>query len=352
MWIGLIVVTGIATLASAAVCAVLIWRGPLDAPDADRKAHMRPTPTSGGLGIAAGFLAALLTLWFAHPGWSAALAEQGAALIAAIVLFSYGLLLLGFIDDAMPLDPRLKFALFVIAALAAAWRVGIVTHLPLGGGNDLKLPLVVGLAGTALWIFTLVNSVNFMDGSNGLAMGSAAIGLAALGVIALMLGSPVGAALCFCTIGALLGFLIWNFPSGRLFAGDSGALFVGAVASLASLYLIRRVQLSPFVPPIILLPLLADALLTLLWRARRRRSLLDAHAEHLYQIAHRAGFSHARIALIYWLAMALCGAVGIAVALMPRSAAPWMALTGLAVVSVIISLIVRRYAVKRGIAEI
>jgi len=146
--------------------------------------------------------------------------------------------------------------------------------------------------------------------------------------------------------------LAWNFPGGRLFAGDAGALFVGAIAALASLYIIRRTQLSPFVPPILFFPLLADALLTLLWRARRRRSLLDAHSEHLYQIAHRANWSHARVAMVYWLAMAICGGIGFAVAVAPRNGAPWMALTGLAVAAIIIAQLVRRYAVKRGIAEI
>ena len=352
MWVELGIGVAIAALASALVCAILVARGPLDHPDVARKAHGAPTPTSGGLGIAAGLLSGLLVLWFSFARWSAVADGQGVALIAAIALFAFAFLLLGLIDDAMPLDPRLKLLVFAAVSLGGAWRIGVVNHLPLGGGGDLQLPLAIGLVGTALWIFTLVNSVNFMDGSNGLAMGSAAIALGALGAISLALNSPTGAALCFCAIGALIGFLIWNFPNGRLFAGDCGALFVGAVGALASLYLIRRAQLSPFVPPILFFPLLADALLTLLWRARRGRSLLDAHAEHLYQIAHRAGFSHARIAWIYWLAMAVCGGLGLGVAVTPGSPPAWAVLAGLGFVSVIVSRIVRHHATKSGIAEI
>lgn len=352
MWSELGFAVAIATLVSAVACAVLIRRGPLDRPDDPRKAHSSPTPTSGGLGIATGFLAGLVPLFFGFPLWQATIVAQGVPLLAAIILFAFAFLLLGFVDDANPLSPRLKFLIFTFAALGAAWRVGVVTQLPLDGDNTLVLPLLVGLIGSGLWVFTLVNSVNFMDGSNGLAMGSAAIGLTALGVIALRLGSPAAAAICFCTTGALMGFLIWNFPRGRLFAGDAGALFVGAVAALVSLYLIRRGQLSPFVPPILFLPLLGDVLLTLLWRARRRRSLLDAHAEHLYQIAHRAGWSHVRVALVYWIAMAACGAIGLAAVLSPRSAMAPIALALLAVAAIIIAQIVRNYAVKRRIAEI
>lgn len=351
MWIELGIAVAIAALVSALVCMILVRRGPLDHPDVARKAHTAPTPTSGGLGIAVGFVAAAVCL-LCFPVWEATLVAQGIPLLASILLFALAFLLMGFIDDSTPINPRLKFLLFTLAALAAAWRIGTVTLLPLSEGNVLQLPLIVGLIGSALWIFTLVNSVNFMDGSNGLAMGSMAVGLAALGVISVQLGSPAGAAICFAAIGALLGFLVWNFPRGHLFAGDAGALFVGAVAALASLYIIRRTQLSPFVPPILFFPLLADALLTLLWRARRRRSLLDAHAEHLYQIAHRARWSHARVAVIYWIAMAICGGIGIAVASMSRSAVPPLALAALALVAIVIAQIVRTYAVKRRIAEI
>jgi UDP-N-acetylmuramyl pentapeptide phosphotransferase/UDP-N-acetylglucosamine-1-phosphate transferase len=345
------IAVAIAALVSALACMVLVRRGPLDHPDLARKAHSSPTPTSGGLGIAAGFFAGGLLL-IAFPVWEAELIAQGIPLLAALVLFAFAYLLMGFIDDATPISPRLKFLLFTLAALAAAWRIGVVTLLPLGEGNVLQLPLLIGLAGSALWIFTLINSVNFMDGSNGLAMGSVAIGLSVLGAIAVRLGAPTGAGICFCTAGALLGFLVWNFPNGRLFAGDAGALFVGAIAALTSLYIIRRTQLSPFVPPIVFFPLLADALLTLFWRARRWRSLLDAHSEHLYQIAHRANWSHARVASVYWLAMAVCGGLGFAVALAPRTPAAWIALAVLAVAAIVIAQIVRRYAVNRGIAEI
>ena len=314
MWVELGIAAATAALVSALACMALVRLGPIDHPDLARKAHRSPTPTSGGLAIAAGFLVGGLLL-SAFPIWETTLIAQGIPLLAALGLFAFAFLLMGFIDDATPISPRLKFLLFTLAALAAAWRIGVVNLLPLGEGNVLQLPLLIGLIGSALWIFTLINSVNFMDGSNGLAMGSVAIGLGVLGAISARLGSPAGAAICFCTAGALLGFLVWNFPKGRLFAGDAGALFAGALAALVSLYIIRRTELSPFVPPILFFPLLADALLTLFWRARRRRSLLDAHSEHLYQIAHRANWSHARVAGVYWLAMAICGGVGFAVAL-------------------------------------
>jgi UDP-N-acetylmuramyl pentapeptide phosphotransferase/UDP-N-acetylglucosamine-1-phosphate transferase len=226
----------------------------------------------------------------------------------------------------------------------------VVDVLPLGEGAMVRIGLSFGLFGTALWIFTLVNCVNFMDGANGLAMGSTAIGLFALGAIAYDEGLTSAAAMTFCCAGALVGFLVWNFPDGRIFAGDSGALFAGAVAALASLIIVARTDVSPFVPPILFMPLLADALLTLAWRVRHRRKLLVGHAEHFYQIAIRAGWSHARISLVYWAAMIACGALGFWLSRLDGAAAAWIALAALAGLWIVASILVRRYARTHGMS--
>ena len=149
----------------------------------------------------------------------------------------------------------------------------------------------------------------------------------------------------------MIGFLIWNFPGGHLFAGDSGALFSGAIAALVSLGLIHEAGLSPFVPPILFFPLLADALLTLAWRVSQGRPLLVGHTEHLYQIAMRVGWPHARVTFAYWCAMAACGLIGLKVARMHTSVAPALALAALALMSIVLSFLVRRYTVRHGIAD-
>lgn len=346
-----IVLAALAALAmSAAACRMLISYGLLDVPSQARHQHKAPNRTGGGIGIGLGVGAGMGALWQLSTVWRAAAALQG-ALLLALLAFAYGFLLLGIVDDARALGPRLKGVLFTALALGGAWMLGVVLALPLGGGAVLHLGFWLGLFGTGLWVFTLVNCVNFMDGANGLAMGSVMIGLLTLAAIALDSGSAIGAALSLVGAGALAGFLVWNFRGGRLFAGDSGALFAGALAALGALLIMRETGLSPFAPPIVFFPLLADALLTLAWRAGRGRSLLEGHSEHLYQIALRAGWSHERVALTYWAAMAVCGAIGFWVAGRSDAEAPWLALAVLAVASLLISSAVRHYAVKHGIAE-
>jgi UDP-N-acetylmuramyl pentapeptide phosphotransferase/UDP-N-acetylglucosamine-1-phosphate transferase len=342
----------IAALVSIIACRILIGAGPLDTPYAERHAHTTPTPTSGGVGIAFGFGVGLMMLALFSPSLRYELSEYGAMLMTLSAVFAYALLLLGFWDDAYPLGARLKFGVFGALALLATWAMGPIRDFPIG---DViwSAPYIFAFLGTALWIFTMVNSVNFMDGANGLAMGSVAIGMTTLGVISLTYGNGTiaGAAEAACGTGALIGFLFWNFPHGRLFAGDSGALFAGGLAALGSMLVIHRLGLSPIVPPIVFFPLLADVLLTLAWRAMRRNSLLDGHSEHLYQIAVHGGMSHGEVALIYWAAMAGCGAIAFMVARDP-GVGPWIALAALAIASIVISVVVRRFAGRRGVSGV
>ena len=348
-----------AAVTSLIACRLVIAAKLVDVPDVARKAHRNPTPTSGGLGIALGFGAGLLAAnVFSTPDWRAQVGVEGFARLSIATVMACAFLALGFLDDARPLGPRTKFAVFVALAIGAVLSVGPVETLPLGGNVTLELGFWLGLFGSGLFVFTLVNCVNFMDGANGLAMGSAAVGLATLAAIGLLAGAPGVGAMALCGAGALAGFLVWNFPNGRLFAGDSGALFAGALAALASLLAVHQAGLSPLLAPVVFFPLLADVLLTLAWRVRQRRRILNGHAEHLYQIALRSGMSHARIALIYWAAMAACGVVAVAAARLDASGLAWgtyaplAALVALALVWLGISAAARKVARVRGLGEV
>ncbi|MGE3791643.1 MAG: hypothetical protein AB7H66_14665 [Hyphomonadaceae bacterium] len=340
----------VAFLTSLVVCRAMIWIGPVDAPTEERKQHRAPTPTSGGIGIGAGYAAAMAVLLLFSVAWRYQVNAPAVSLLGASALLSYPLLLVGFIDDARYLRARFKFVIYAVVAVAAAWLMGVVGELRVGG-YTLSLPFAVGVAGTALWVFTLINAVNFMDGSNGIAMGSVAVGLVGASLIAFVDGAVGAGACALCGAAALAGFLVWNFPSGRLFAGDSGALFAGALAAFTCLILIEQAQMSVFVAPTLFFPLLADVLLTLLYRARRKQFLLDGHAEHIYQIALHSGWSHARIAVVYWIAMALCGALAIWAARDPSHVAPAATLAGLALLSIGVDFAVRRHAEARGLIK-
>jgi UDP-N-acetylmuramyl pentapeptide phosphotransferase/UDP-N-acetylglucosamine-1-phosphate transferase len=370
----------LAAAASAALCPLVMAAGLWDNPDGVRK-HQAPTPSAGGLAAAAGFALALaaLTLW---PGarWSDPLSGDVLLRTALGVGAAFAALLLGLIDDIANLNARLKFGIVAVIGVLVAVFVARADAFPTGGALSLALPAFVAVLGSALFVFTLTNAVNFMDGANGLAIGSTAVGLVAMAVLGLTHGAPHVTALALCGVGGCVGLLLWNFPAGRVFAGDAGALFVGMLASVAGLLLVQDGGVTPIVPPLLFFPLLADVLLTLAYRARRGRALLQPHRDHFYQIGLKAGLSHARVATIYWIVTAHCAAMGLVAAFGPRIAppslfapqpgdvpamqvalmqsagwvaalAPIIALAVLAAVAMHVSNRLRRFAEARGLAD-
>lgn len=293
----------VAFVVSFAVCALIARYGAKDAPDGGRKDHARPTATLGGLGIAAGFYASLVL--GAYWGGASSGVEGISLSVPAedhLVLFGFAavFLLIGLVDDLRPMPARVKLVLLMAASAAACWTGWHVYALE--SGVEVFAPLMVALvAGGTLWVFVLTNATNFMDGSNGIAMGSAAIMLLALGAIL----EPMTE-----LVWAIAGFLALNL-AGRLFAGDTGALFVGFLLSAFSLLGAYWGLYSVWLPPLIALPFLTDIILTIVWRARRGGNVLQAHNDHAYQMLRRAGWSHIEVAGLWWVMSAICGGLAV-----------------------------------------
>lgn len=303
VWLGasLALPLAFALAVAFALAGLLVRCGPVDRPR-ERGMHTAPTPTSGGLAILAGAAAALLA---ALPAIRAQGGASPALTAAVLVALVHGLL--GGLDDVFDFGAKAKLVAQLILALVFA----LVCHpqsLALTSGLALPLPAPISIAGTALWMVVVVNAVNFMDGSNGLIAGTLAVVLGGLGLRLLFAGDLVLAMAFLAPAAACLGFLPWNYPKARLFQGDVGALFLGALAAALAVAATgsgpARGPLTLLATPTALLPLLTDVLLTLIARARRRQSLFDAHKDHLYQrwlTAH--GGDHAALAWRIWLIM-------------------------------------------------
>lgn len=312
-----------ALVASAVVAAALsylvIKGGPVDIPRT-RGSHDNPTPTSGGLVLmaASGLVISVIIALFGHdiPGnW-----RDGAFLFGFASLMG----LSGAVDDLidLPAKLRLGFQVAVCIGFAYFYRVNL---LDFGPGMIVHLWPPIGLLGSAAWLVLGINTINFMDGSNGLALGTQTIALLVFaGLILLMaplsiVGSFLGIILliCICVAGAQLGFMPFNLPPGnpqhaKAFQGDAGSLFGGALITGATLVLKAYGVGSVWFGGFLLAPLLVDVVLTLAARARRGKNLMRPHKEHLYQLwLQRRDPSHARLALKVWALCALSGGVGL-----------------------------------------
>ncbi len=307
-WLGALA----ALIVSCGLSAVLAWCGPVDRPRA-RGMHAAPTPTAGGLALLGGTAAALVAgLHAMRASGGVDLAFTGAVAVA----LAHGLL--GAVDDVLDLGAKGKLMVQLVLALAFAVLVH-PARIPLSATFGLELPWPVAVGGVALWMIVTVNAVNFMDGSNGLIAGALAIVLGGLGLRALNGADATLPVVLLGAAGACAGFLPWNYPTARLFQGDAGALFLGALAAAIAVVAAGPGRmagaLNLFTAPIALTPLLTDVLLTLLGRARRKERLFDAHKQHLYQrwLAAHAG-DHAALARRVWLIVGAYTAAAISVA--------------------------------------
>ena len=313
--LALVVIFLLAALAAAVLAPLAIGGGPIDKPRA-RGSHAEPTPTSGGLVIMAATALAIgvaLGIWGRDiPGSS----RDGLALFgfAAVLGVSGG------IDDMFDMPPRLRLMFQALICLVFAYFYRVTT-LDFGFGLNVHLWAPVGLLGSALWLLVGINAVNFMDGSNGLAVGAQGLSLLVLaGLMIVAAGqSPLGAYLglivvvCVAAAGAHAGFLPFNLPLGKVFQGDAGSLFGGGLVTGAALVLKAYGVASVWFAGFILAPLLVDVILTLATRMSERKDVFRAHKEHLYQLwlQHRDP-DHGRLALVVWGLCAACAAVGLA----------------------------------------
>ncbi|XBQ16343.1 MAG: hypothetical protein ABL308_00350 [Oceanicaulis sp.] len=300
-------------LVSALIAALVMKAGVLDMPNA-RSNHARPTPRAGGLGIAAG-LGAGLTLAASTP----LAGPELAGLLAVCAVFCAA----GFADDLFTLDEWAKFAVFVAACLALAVIAGPVTRLGLTLEFGAELPFWAGLAGSALFAFVVINAVNFMDGSDAMMAAVMIPASLALCVAGLVAGVAATYLIAAVLAAALAGFLPFNTPRARLFAGDAGALLTGAAYAAGALAMAGHgFSGSLWLAPMFVLVFLADVLLTLLRRARHGRFSLSAHREHAYQRLIAAGWSHGSVALAYGGLTAIIALSGLVAAQGPDGAVP------------------------------
>ena len=307
---------------SALIAFFALKAGLMDTPIM-RSSHAAATPKAGGLGFLAGLGAASLALASlgAPPGVAMALPAMLAVSAAAASL--------GLLDDLLNLGAGLKLALLTALAFLASYVFGPVPYLPLMADLALPLPFIVSLLGGALWFFVVVNAVNFMDGADGLAAGSSLAAAAGLALAASTLGDSSAALLMLALAGVLAGFLPFNTPPARLFMGNVGSLTVGAVLAVAGLMLAQAEGGGIYLVPLVLAPLITDVLLTLGFRLKNRRLLLQGHREHVYQLLIRTGFRHRHVAALYAGGTGVCAALAALIA--QRGARPEEALLGLVI---------------------
>ena len=255
-----------------------------------QKFHRKPVPRIGGLGILLGVAAGLLAFELVaaptaearditHVGW----------LLLACGLPAFGA---GIIEDlTKKVSPGKRLLATALSGLLAAWALGaLIRHTATPGLDALVATTAGAYAFTLLVVAGTANSVNIIDGFNGLASMCVVIMMSAVAYVAYQANDSVVFTLALLGIGATLGFFIWNFPAGSIFLGDGGAYFLGFLfAELSILLLVRNPgEVSPLFPLLVCIyPVFETVFSAYRRKVLRGQSAGSPDGMHLHSLIYR-----------------------------------------------------------------
>jgi UDP-GlcNAc:undecaprenyl-phosphate/decaprenyl-phosphate GlcNAc-1-phosphate transferase len=280
-------------------------------------------PVAGGLALGLGSVIAVA-------------ASLGDPTVRAVVIASGIALVWGLVDDVTAMPPLVKLAGQAGAGIALA-AAGV--RLPVGGG------LLVEAAVTVAWVMVMTNAVNLLDNMDGVAAG---VGAVAAGAVWWWWGSGDGGlatVLPAATVGALVGYLVFNVRPARLFMGDSGSLWLGA--TLAGLVAADGGRLGAgsssgtllvlAVPAALLAVPIFDMVLVVVERARHGRPISKGGQDHTAHRLVAVGMSPGVAAVLLWAV----GALGAAVASALRLGTGWFTVAAVLLVAGLTTLALR-----------
>ena len=281
--------------------------GAIDVPKDNRRVHDHPIPRMGGLAIFIGFM---LSLIFFVPM---------STKVTGILVGSVIIAVMGGVDDIVSLNPWVKLAGQIVAALVAI-RCGLVfdvisnpnifaeeTYIEIGW---LSIPL------TMLWIVGCTNAVNLIDGLDGLAVGVSAISSLTMLIVSLFVSEPVVSIILAALTGACLGFMPYNLNPAKIFMGDVGSQLLGFVLSTASIMGLFKLHaiITFFVPLLALALPLADTIFAFFRRILHGQSPFKADKGHFHHRLLAMGLNQKQVVAVLYGISAVLGLLAVLMA--------------------------------------
>lgn len=302
----------VALVSALAVTPGVMWlafqTGALDEPDA-RKVHKRPIPRIGGLGIYIAFMAAMgvyLT--------GAELAEDVRQGLEGLLLGGTLIVGLGLTDDYFNLPAKAKLlGQIACAALVVAFGVRI-DFISDPFGDMLYLDEYVAIPATMFWLVGLTNTVNLIDGLDGLAAGVSTIAAVTIFLVALQQNFILVAVVTAALAGAAFGFLYFNFNPARIFMGDTGSMFLGFMLSgISVIGAVKSAATIALIVPLLALGLpILDTAFAIVRRKLAGVPIMKPDKGHLHHRLLSLGFTQRQAVLLMYVISALLGSSAIA----------------------------------------
>jgi UDP-GlcNAc:undecaprenyl-phosphate GlcNAc-1-phosphate transferase len=257
--------------------ATAVRLGVLDRPGA-HKSHTTPTPYLGGIAIV---LAVTLSI-----GAAAALRPDSGSLAQLLGLLAVAVVIavVGLLDDLRGLPVVVRFGAQCGAGLAL-WQLGIRAEVTQTPWLDVLITIV--------WVVGITNAMNLLDNMDGLSASTAMIAALWFGVLGLVTGQVLVAALAFAVAGGAAGFLRDNRPPARIYMGDAGSLFLGVM--LAALGMLVELPVHPLlaaaIPVLVLTVPVLDTALVVVARIRHGISPFQGGKDHTSHRLVRLGLT-------------------------------------------------------------
>lgn len=273
-----------------------------------RKIHKGRKPTMGGIAIFAGFIFAVI-LWVPF--------EFVRYMIGAFTI----IFITGLRDDLIPVRPIVKLVSQLVAAGIMVWLCDIELQSLYGFLGINYLPVWITYPITIFTIMVISNSYNLIDGLDGLAGTIGILALSCFGVYFFLVGQIYWTILLASLVGAIGGFLYFNWEPSKIFMGDTGSLFIGFVMAVTAIFFIDTNYNLPNDNPfrfessigtavaLIMMPLF-DTLRVFISRALRKQSPFSPDKTHIHHLIMRMGFNHAQTVLIMLGLAAMFALVG------------------------------------------
>ena len=278
--------------------------GIMDVPKDARRVHNKPISRFGGIALLCGIFSVFLII---KP-----LDKQITGLmIGALIIYVEGL-----IDDIVDLNAKIKLAGQILSAIVLClFNVRVIGINNYFGEGAFVFPMWLSMIITVCWVVGITNTINLMDGLDGLAAGLVCIASMAISYTAGVNGQETTVKLCLAIVGATLGFLIYNFYPAKIFMGDAGAQLLGffiASIPLIGVSPVKGTTLFATLVPIMVLALpIFDTAFAIIRRVADHRPIMQADKGHLHHRIMMLGFGQRRTVLALYSISAIMAIAGI-----------------------------------------
>ena len=276
--------------------------GAIDVPKDARRMHHVPIPRLGGLAIFIGFIVSILLFVDVRRD-----AQMQSILLGAVVI-----VVLGVVDDIMALPAMFKFVVQIAAALIPALNGVVIQAFSNPNIFSDNLYWVLGklsIPFTVLWIVAITNSVNLIDGLDGLANGVSAISATTMLVIAILVSEGQVAVVMAALVGACVGFMPYNMNPAKMFMGDTGATFLGYILATMSIQgLFKFYAVISFAVPFLILGLpIFDTAFAFIRRIAHGQSPMHADRGHIHHRLIDMGLNQKQAVATMYVISAILG---------------------------------------------